>query len=142
MILKINFKNWEKVWRYYPFTVVNKWRSYDAWSLKYKAWQTELFVILGHFCLSNPSPYLTTWNIKTSKTWKKRPGDIIILHMRTTQNKFFCHFELFFFLLTKLQKNPSHVCFKDLVLGYSFLKWNFFRRYFSKILLIDSKLPT
>ena len=26
-----------------------KWRSYDVWLLKYKAWQTEYFVIYDHF---------------------------------------------------------------------------------------------
>ena len=31
--------------------VYHKWRSYDIWFLKYKVWQTEIFVILGDIIL-------------------------------------------------------------------------------------------
>ena len=44
----------------------------------------------------------------------------------------------------KLKKRiPSHVYFKDFFfIDNSFLNCTFFRRYFSRILLIDSELPT
>ena len=57
--------------RYYPFThVPHKWRSNDIWFLRYKAWQTEFFVLLDHFLPS--SPPLTTWKIKIWKNEKKK----------------------------------------------------------------------
>ena len=59
--------------------VYHKWRSYDTWFLKYKVQQTEIVVILGHFCPFSP---LTTWKIKILKL-RKTPGDIIILHKCT-----------------------------------------------------------
>ena len=47
----------KKAWWYYPFTHVHyKWRSYDAWFLRYKTPHTEFFVILDYFllfCLPN-----------------------------------------------------------------------------------------
>ena len=60
---KLKFgKNVKNTWKYYHFTLVNhKWRSFDVWCLRYKVWQTEFLVILGHL----------------------GPGDIIILHKCT-----------------------------------------------------------
>ena len=60
-------KNFKKTWRYYPFTHVFIWRSYNLQFLKYTAWQTGFFVILGHF---SPLTILTTWTIKILKKWK------------------------------------------------------------------------
>ena len=62
--------------------VYNKWWSYDIWFLKYKVQQTEIFNILGHFF---PFSTLITWKIKIL-TLKKTPGDIIILHICTTND--------------------------------------------------------
>ena len=60
-------KNLKKTWRYYPFTHVFIWRSYNLQFLKYTAWQTGFFVILGHF---SPLTILTIWTIKILKKWK------------------------------------------------------------------------
>ena len=90
--------------------VYHKWRSYDIWFLKYKVQQTEIFVILRHFCHFR---LLTTWKIKIL-TLKKTPGDITILHICTINDNrmvfgswdmehhrhdFFCHSGPFFALL-------------------------------------------
>ena len=49
--------------RYYPFThVYPKWR-YDVWFLRYKAQQTEFFVVLVHFL-----PFELPNNLKNQKT--------------------------------------------------------------------------
>ena len=48
--IKIWKKCKENPWRYYPLTnVYHKWRSYDLWFLRYKAWLTEFFCHLGPF---------------------------------------------------------------------------------------------
>ena len=74
----INFK---KPWRYYPIThVYHKWRSYDVQFLRYKAWQTEFFVIFGHFLPFNLPNNLKNQNFEKMK---KTPEDIIILHFHT-----------------------------------------------------------
>ena len=75
-------KNWKKSkknpWRYYPFTNVHhQWRSYGVWFLRYKAWQRDFFVIVGHF---SPLMLLT---IQKMEKKKKMHGDIIILHLHT-----------------------------------------------------------
>ena len=62
--------------------VYHKSRSYDIWFLKYKVRQTEIFDILAHFLPFSP---LTTWKIKIL-TFKKTPGDIIILHICATND--------------------------------------------------------
>ena len=59
--------------------VYHKWRSYNTWSLKYKVWQTEIFIILGHFFSFQPLDNLGNQNFNIEKT----PGDIIILHICT-----------------------------------------------------------
>ena len=56
LFLKIRiWKNLKNTYRYYPFTHVNhEWRSYGVWFLRYKAWWTKFFVILGHFLPFDP----------------------------------------------------------------------------------------
>ena len=61
------------------FDMYHKWKSYDVWFLRCGAWQSEFFVILGHFWPFTP---LTTKKIKIKKK-KKMPGDIVTLHMCT-----------------------------------------------------------
>ena len=42
--IKILKKNEKNAWRYYHFAhVYHKWKSYDAWLLRYGAWGTEFF---------------------------------------------------------------------------------------------------
>ena len=73
-------KKWKKR-RYYHFTqVYHKWQSYDVWFLRYRAWQTEFFVILDNFL-----PFYPPNNPKNQNfgKMKQTPGDIIILHKCT-----------------------------------------------------------
>ena len=75
------WKKYKKAWRYNLFIhVYHKWQSYAVWFLRYWVWRTEFFLILDHFLLFYP---LTTQKIKILKKTKKRPGDIIVLHMCT-----------------------------------------------------------
>ena len=90
--------------------VYYKWRSYDIWLLKYTVRQTEIFDILGRFL-----PFQLLYNLENRNfTLKKIPGDIIILHICTTNDNYmmygswdmehvtdriFCHFGPFFALL-------------------------------------------
>ena len=63
-----NLEKYKKTGRYYPFThLYHKWRSYDIWFLRYKAWWTEFFKILGHFLPFHPP----NRKIKFLKKWKK-----------------------------------------------------------------------
>ena len=49
----------------------HKWRSYDIWFLKYKAQQTEIFNILGHFLPFQPLDKKENQNFNTEKnTWR------------------------------------------------------------------------
>ena len=74
----------KKTRRYYPITHVNnKWRSYDAWSLRYKAQQTEFFVILGHYLPFDPPNNLKK---QSFEKMKKTHEDNIILHLHTTND--------------------------------------------------------
>ena len=78
---KIKIKN---SWRYHRFTnVCHKLRSYDVWFLRYKMWQTEFFVVLGHFL-----PFYPTNNPENQnfENMKKKLGDIIILLMCTVND--------------------------------------------------------
>ena len=71
-------KNEKNTQRYYYLThVYQKWHSYDVWFLRYGAWQTKRFAILGH-----PLPFYLTINPENQnfKKMKKVLGDIIILH--------------------------------------------------------------
>ena len=70
----------KKVWRYDLCThVYQKWQSYDVWFLRYGAWQTEFFVILGHFLPF----YLPNDPENQNFEMKKNLGDIIILNICT-----------------------------------------------------------
>ena len=66
----------------------HKWQSYNAWFLRYEAWQTEYFVILDHFL-----PFYLPNNSKnqTFKKLKKNLGDIIILHKCTKNHDHMLH---------------------------------------------------
>ena len=75
-------KKWKNTRAYYHFTLVyHKWRSYDAWFLKYQAWPTEFFWHFVLFCPFTPLTFLTldhflpfypltTQKIKILKIWK------------------------------------------------------------------------
>ena len=74
--LFLRYGAWQNAWRYCHFTYVyHKWQSYDVCFLRCGTWQTEFFVILGHFLL-----IYTTNNLKNQNFLKmnKMPGDIII----------------------------------------------------------------
>ena len=63
--------NVKKTWRYYPIThVYHKWRSYDVCFLKYKAQQTEFFLILDHFLLFYPPKNLKNQSFEKMKKKK------------------------------------------------------------------------
>ena len=70
-------------WRYYPFIhVYHKSRSYDVWFLRYKEQRTV-------FCHFEPFlPFDPPNNPKNQdfEKIKKTPGNIIILHLYTTNN--------------------------------------------------------
>ena len=53
---------------------------YDVWFLRYRAQQTEFFVILDHFLHLHPPNNPKSQNFEKMK---KTPGDIIILHKCT-----------------------------------------------------------
>ena len=42
-------KKWKKLLEILFYTFVSQWQSYDIWLLRYRAQQTEFFVILDHF---------------------------------------------------------------------------------------------
>ena len=58
----------------------HKWRPYDVWLQRYKAQQTEVFVILGHFLPFDPPNNLKNQNFENMKQLSE---DIIILHLHT-----------------------------------------------------------
>ena len=81
-------KFWKKetiTWRYRFTQVYHKWQSYHAWFLRYGVPRTELFVILNHFLLFNPTKNPENENFEKKKKYnnnnKKMPGDNIILHV-------------------------------------------------------------
>ena len=88
--LKIKFGKIQKnVWIYNPFTNVHhKWRSYDAWFLRYKVEQTEFFVFLGHFLPFDPPNNQKNQNFDKTK---QNAGDIIIWHLCTTNDNYMMH---------------------------------------------------
>ena len=64
--------------RYYHFTFVyHEWRSYDVWFLRHGVQQAKSFLILDHSLSFH-------WKIKILK---KKPGDIITLHLCTRNDK-------------------------------------------------------
>ena len=78
-------KNVKNTWRYYPFTHVyhNQDHIMHGSFLRYKGKGQSFFVILGHFLLFDPPN-----NPKNQDFEKKlkKPGDIIILHVCTTND--------------------------------------------------------
>ena len=65
--------------RYYHFThVCHKWQSYDVWFLRYEGRRTEFFPIFDRFLPFYPRNKPKNQNFEKLK---KKPGDIIILHM-------------------------------------------------------------
>ena len=78
--------NVKKTWRYYPIThVYHKWRSFDVCFLKYKAQQTEFFLILDHVLLFYPPKNLKNQSFEKMKK-KQTPEHIIILHLQSTND--------------------------------------------------------
>ena len=63
-----------------PPSPLQKGGVHTMWFLRYKAQQTEFFVILGHFLTIDPPKNLKHPNFEKMK---KLPGDII-LHLSTT----------------------------------------------------------
>ena len=77
-------KNVTKTWRNYPFThAPHKSRSYDVWFLRYKVQRTKFFAILGHFLPFDPLNNPKSQNFEETK---KKTGDIMILHLCTTND--------------------------------------------------------
>ena len=99
---KLTFeKNVKTTWRYYPFThVYHKSRSYNVWFLRYKVQRTEFLVILGHFY---PLTLLTT---QMMIMWCMVP------EISSTTDRIFCHFRLFFALLSP--SSPKNENFKTM----------------------------
>ena len=84
--LKIKNLKKKNSWIYHHFTqMYHKWHSYDAWFLRYETWQTEFFVILGHFLSFYHTNNTKIQNLKKMKksTWKYH-----ILH-KCTKNLFY-----------------------------------------------------
>ena len=72
--------------------ILKKWkkglhisRSYDVWFLKYEVRRTEFFVILDHFLSFDPPNNPQNQNFQKKK---ESPGDIIILHLCTTNDDY------------------------------------------------------
>ena len=67
--------------------VHQKWRSYDIWFLKYKAQQTEIFVILGHFL-----PFYPTKNPKNQNFEKmKKTLEILSFYISVPKIMIICY---------------------------------------------------
>ena len=109
---KINFqKNGKNTWRYNHFTNINN--SHDVWFLRYGVQQTEFFVILDHFLPFYPPP-LTTQKIKILENWKQHVEILsfytcvplmktiwcMVPELSSATDRIFCHFGLFFALLS------------------------------------------
>ena len=90
--------------------VRNKNHNHDVSFLRYGAWQTYFFIILGHFFCSFDPPNLKNQNFEKWKkclgilsfcTWV--PQMMIIWYMVSEiwnkKDRIFCHFGLFFALL-------------------------------------------
>ena len=81
----------DKICCRYHFThVYQKSQSYDVPFLRYGVREVEFFVILGHILpfYYPPSPTNDLENQNFDKKWKKKPGDIIILHRCTINNSY------------------------------------------------------
>ena len=103
--------------------VYHKWRSYDVWCLRYKAWQTAFFVILGHFLPFDPPNNLKSQSFEKIR---RTPEDIIfytcipqmmviwciVPEIWSMTDRIFCHFRLFFALLPP--NNPENQNFEKM----------------------------
>ena len=58
--------------------VYHKWKSYHVWFLRYGAWQTYFFVILGHFLLFYPTKSKFWKNERTPSFYTSVPKITII----------------------------------------------------------------
>ena len=103
--------------------VYHKWRSYDIWFLKYKVWQTEIFVILGHFLPFLPPANPESQNFKIEKnTWryyhfthlhhKSWSYDVRFLRYEAWQTEFFVILDNF--LPSYPHNNPKNQNFEKL----------------------------
>ena len=81
---KLKFwKNEKNTLRYYHFTgVYHKWQSHAVWFPRFGDRQN----FLSFWTVFCPFTPLTTWKIKFCKKLKTTPGDIIILHICTTND--------------------------------------------------------
>ena len=72
-----NFQIEKNAWRYYFTHLHHKWQSYDVWFLRYRARQTEFFVILDSFL-----PFYLPIDPENQNFIKIKiiPKGIIILH--------------------------------------------------------------
>ena len=113
-------KFWKKKMKKMPGDIIllyilvyHRWRSFDIWFLKCKVWQTEIFVILGHFLLFQPLESLENQNFSIEKnTWryyhfthlhhKWQSYDVMVPEIWSVTDLIFCHFGPFFALLPHL----------------------------------------
>ena len=128
-------KNEKNTWRYYHFTLVShKWWLYVVWFLRYGAGQTDFFVILCHFLpiwlgkskfWKNDKKYLDIFCSFTPllnpkiKIWKNAKCVLqmmiiwcMVPEILSTTDRIFCHFRLFFALLTPY--NPENQNFEKM----------------------------
>ena len=104
-------KKWKNAWRYHFTLVYQKWQSYDVWFLRHWVQQTEFFVILGYFLPFHP--IIKPEKLKFWKNEKKCLEISFYTHVQqmtiiwcmvpelwSTKDRIFCHFGLFFALLT------------------------------------------
>ena len=107
-ILKINiWNNVKNASRYYPFThVYPKWRSYDVWFLRYKAQQTEFFVVLVHFLPFELPNNLKNQKLKKTKKKKKKKKFWRYYHFTLVYHKWH-HIKYASLLITLHEKNFS-----------------------------------
>ena len=63
-----NFKIEKSTWRYCLTHLHHKWQSYDAWFLRYGAWQIDFWLFWTVFC-----PFTSQWTQKINilKKWKQ-----------------------------------------------------------------------
>ena len=86
--------------------VYHKSTSYDIWFLKYKVWQTEIFVFLGHFLPFQPPDNLESQNFKIEKSTSRyyhfthlhHKWWCMITELWSTTDWMFCHSGPFFAL--------------------------------------------
>ena len=85
----------KNTWIYHYFTLVyQKPQSYEVWFLRYRARQTEFFVILGHFLPFYPAPPNNLENRNFEKM-NGASGDVIILHICTKNHDYMRYTDIF-----------------------------------------------